>query len=586
MNEMQDKELDDLFRKSLTDPEIPFDPDAWKAMEAKLDADDRRRTGYFWLYAGVVAGIFMLVGALYVAKQNNTQALAQAGNSNTVVVAQSSPASADHTAADQPGGSTGAGINNTNRNNSNSVNSTQTVQKSDQQRGTASGQKESAAASNQKAAKIASQSSGMDNTSTKNTTARTGSTGIKKYNSAQQQHRPEYSTATTKNNSNIQTAVQKSTPNDAARSTKSAQPKATSNQQQYVAGNNNGIQNTNASTKNNAAEKGVATGVIGTTAGAEKATLSSDKSKAGTDAHGAVVNTNSTGITSNTNSSANNIESDPVNTNKNPTASALGDTTQQYAHSRVTTEAQNAMRAGEHAAYKPVDTTVIIAAEPVSAKTDSIARVDTASTKESIKKEPYKRGFSLSLILGPEYNGPTQFNFYKPNLNVGFNVEYYILPRISVLSGIVYGQKLYTCDASDYASSPSYVRYGRTYYPDYVKANCGVLDIPVNVRYKFLNKKTFNVYASTGLSSYIMLKETYIFQYANKYRQDDEYQVHNKNRYLFNIWNVSFGVEKRINDTWSVQAEPYIKIPLNGVGAGDIKLVSTGVYFSVKYYFK
>ena len=59
MNEMSDQKLDDLFRKSAEEIEIPFDPEAWQRMEQKLD-DDGHRNG--WLRWGFLAGLLLLVG--------------------------------------------------------------------------------------------------------------------------------------------------------------------------------------------------------------------------------------------------------------------------------------------------------------------------------------------------------------------------------------------------------------------------------------------------------------------------------------------------------------------------------------------
>ena len=46
MSEIPDDELDDLFRKSAEETEIPFDPEAWRRMEQKLDGN--RPNGTIW----------------------------------------------------------------------------------------------------------------------------------------------------------------------------------------------------------------------------------------------------------------------------------------------------------------------------------------------------------------------------------------------------------------------------------------------------------------------------------------------------------------------------------------------------------
>ena len=57
MQELPDNELDNLFRKSLNTPNIPFDEKAWDAMEKKLDSEKVKGT-FYWRLSG---GIFSLL---------------------------------------------------------------------------------------------------------------------------------------------------------------------------------------------------------------------------------------------------------------------------------------------------------------------------------------------------------------------------------------------------------------------------------------------------------------------------------------------------------------------------------------------
>ena len=49
--------------------------------------------------------------------------------------------------------------------------------------------------------------------------------------------------------------------------------------------------------------------------------------------------------------------------------------------------------------------------------------------------------------------------------------------------------------------------------------------------------------------------------------------------------NLSAGYEYEAGPHWRLQAEPYVKVPLTGVGAGKVQLLSAGVYFGLKYGF-
>ena len=59
----------------------------------------------------------------------------------------------------------------------------------------------------------------------------------------------------------------------------------------------------------------------------------------------------------------------------------------------------------------------------------------------------------------------------------------------------------------------------------------------------------------------------------------------NENQHLLSILNLSAGYERSLGPRWSIQAEPYFKLPLSGVGAGKMRLASAGVFFGLKYGF-
>jgi len=47
------------------------------------------------------------------------------------------------------------------------------------------------------------------------------------------------------------------------------------------------------------------------------------------------------------------------------------------------------------------------------------------------------------------------------------------------------------------------------------------------------------------------------------------------------VLDLSAGYEYTLNKRFSLAAEPYVKLPFSGVGAGKIKLNSAGVLFTL-----
>jgi len=117
-----------------------------------------------------------------------------------------------------------------------------------------------------------------------------------------------------------------------------------------------------------------------------------------------------------------------------------------------------------------------------------------------------------------------------------------------------------------------------------VDGRCTILDVPLNLRYDVLARPRYQVFGSAGLSSLFMQHETYAYDYeyyGQLYRWESSFT--NKNQHWFSVLNLSAGYERNLGQHWRLQVEPYVKLPLGGVGAGKVRLMSGGVFFGVKY---
>jgi hypothetical protein len=203
---------------------------------------------------------------------------------------------------------------------------------------------------------------------------------------------------------------------------------------------------------------------------------------------------------------------------------------------------------------------------------------------EEKEEEPVPAGrnefpLSLSLSLAPDFSGTDEAASARLGAGAGFHLEYRVLPRLGLVAGLLYSQK-------NYLANSRYAPYDFGSYrpePDYIDARCGVLDIPLNLRYYFLQGKRNSFYLSSGLSSYLMKREAYKMVYANGYYEDYTYELRNENNHYFAVFNLSAGYEARISSRWALQVEPFLKIPASGVGAAAIRLNSMGAFMHFKY---
>ena len=193
--------------------------------------------------------------------------------------------------------------------------------------------------------------------------------------------------------------------------------------------------------------------------------------------------------------------------------------------------------------------------------------------------------FYVGLMGAPDVTTVKFAGVERPMLNLGITLEYRLTDRLRVNTGLLRSTKQYVARRDDYD-------WGRYRYLVYqhdfedVGGACTVLDVPLSLRYDFLNRPQYRLFGSAGLSSFFMQREKYYYAWQE---QGKEFlwqrEVVNENRHLLSIFNLSFGYERALSSRWSVQAEPYLKVPLGGVGLGKVLLTSAGVFVGVKYGF-
>jgi hypothetical protein len=193
--------------------------------------------------------------------------------------------------------------------------------------------------------------------------------------------------------------------------------------------------------------------------------------------------------------------------------------------------------------------------------------------------------WSIGFGYAPDFSLVGSGGATSPGTNLGFAIEYRLGDRWSLQTGLTYSMKRYEAAGEDYNPPPGFWYYGRE--PDNAEGECDVLDIPLNVRYYFKPQRNHRFFASTGISSYLMLTEEYYYEYDGYQSPDqvDSWSGRNENQHYFGVYNLSVGYQRSFGNRWALEIEPFIKLPLGGVGFGRVNLWSTGSTFSLKYRF-
>lgn len=202
--------------------------------------------------------------------------------------------------------------------------------------------------------------------------------------------------------------------------------------------------------------------------------------------------------------------------------------------------------------------------------------------KKGKTKNKKNNFFFLSLSAGPDISFVSSGKAGSVNIVGGAGFGYSMKNGISFRTGFYSGRKVYTTSPEAYHPPAGFSQY----YPilGNIAADCMVYEIPLSVSYNFNSKTKGNWFAGAGVSSLIMKREEYAFDYkytANGPTYKGNWSVNNENKHFFSVLTLSGGYQMPLNKAVYLSAEPYLKIPLQGIGYGKVNLNSTGVMFTL-----
>lgn len=118
------------------------------------------------------------------------------------------------------------------------------------------------------------------------------------------------------------------------------------------------------------------------------------------------------------------------------------------------------------------------------------------------------------------------------------------------------------------------------------KAICDILEIPLLVSYQFKQGKRSNWMLSAGPVTSIMKSEEYHYNYINSAGVTGygrRYYTSNEVDW-FSGFRISPSYERLLGKRFSVSADPFIHLPIMGVGKGSVNLLSMGFQLGTTMY--
>jgi hypothetical protein len=189
-----------------------------------------------------------------------------------------------------------------------------------------------------------------------------------------------------------------------------------------------------------------------------------------------------------------------------------------------------------------------------------------------------KKSLYFGIAGGPSFAEVKGQGIRKAGFNAGVIGGYRVNDKISVETGLLFSKRYYDSDGKyfDAGKMPPGMNVIN------LEGSSSVFEIPLRFNYNLLQRKSSNVYASAGISSHILVNEKndYLLL-VNSQPQKMTANYKNNYGYAAATFDLSFGYEKTIGNHSHVRIEPYLKIPLKGIGVGSMQVMNAGLQLAV-----
>jgi len=208
-----------------------------------------------------------------------------------------------------------------------------------------------------------------------------------------------------------------------------------------------------------------------------------------------------------------------------------------------------------------------------------VAPLQVKNQEEKLADHPASlskpKRFYIGGVFAPELMSVKFQPVNKTSFNIGLLTGYKITSRFSIELGFVLAHKYYYSDGK-YINKNAIRRDNSQILK--VNAYNDVTEIPLGLRYDIRSSKNGNFFAGIGVVSYIIHKQQYSYVYTKQGEEKEGVKNNNKAAdYWFSNAQLSVGYERRVGKIGDIRVEPYYRIPLKGIGIGDLHVTSVGI---------
>lgn len=187
---------------------------------------------------------------------------------------------------------------------------------------------------------------------------------------------------------------------------------------------------------------------------------------------------------------------------------------------------------------------------------------------------PQEKGPYVGVVAGLDLSS-VEFGSMSTGNNKGIILGYAFNNRWSVESGLLWNKKNYTADGAGFKADGYVPQPGLTILN--VDGMSQVFEAPLNVKYNILAGR-HRLFATAGVSSYFIRKESLGVDYNYNGQQGYENRVYtDMSKHWLSVAGFSLGYSYKLGSLGSIRVEPYVKLPMQDLGVGNMRVTSTGL---------
>ncbi len=209
--------------------------------------------------------------------------------------------------------------------------------------------------------------------------------------------------------------------------------------------------------------------------------------------------------------------------------------------------------------------------------------MDEAPGTMEKKTDTIQRPFKIywGIVFGPGINRVKKQKLQRPGFDFGIIAGISILKgKASVETGLLYTQKYYFSEGKYFNMDKAGGSMPQGMEVMSLEGSSRLFELPVKFKYKVLQKKRSGIFMSTGISSYLMTKEENDYLTMMNGSEQSMFGSYKDNsRYIAVMANIGAEYNYKIGKHTLIRVEPYVQIPLKGIGIGSMPVMTTGLHF-------